>query len=65
MVIGDRYSFAVEHEEHRLMYLFSGNLAILLWKAGNMLIREIKYTTEEAEANKTKRTLNNRTMRFN
>ena len=47
------------------MYLFNGNMAILLWKSGNMLIREIKYTTDEDEANKNKRALNKRTMKFN
>ena len=47
-----------------MMYLYSGNLAILLWKSGNMLIREIKYTTEDDDANKNK-TKNKRNMRFN
>ena len=64
MVLGDRFSFAVEHEERSMMYLYSGNLASLLWKSGNMLIREIKYTTEDDDANKNK-TKNKRNMRFN
>ena len=39
VVIGDRYSFAVEHEAPSMLYVFSGNLAILAWKSGNMLIK--------------------------
>ena len=37
--MGDRYSFAVEHEAPSMLYMFSGNLAILAWKSGNMLIK--------------------------
>ena len=62
--MGDRFSFAVEHEERTMMFLYSGNLAILLWKAGNMLIKEVNYTTADDEANKNK-TMNKRNMRFN
>ena len=62
--MGDRFSFAVEHEERAMMFLYSGNLAILLWKAGNMLIKEVNYTTADDEANKNK-TMNKRNMRFN
>ena len=39
VVMGDRYSFAVEHEAPSMLYMFSGNLAILAWKSGNMLIK--------------------------
>ena len=49
MVIGDRYSFAIDHEDFGMMYLFNGNLAMLIWKSGNMLIREIKYQSDELE----------------
>ena len=62
--MGDRFSFAVEYEERAMMFLYSGNLAILLWKAGNMLIKEVNYTTADDEANKNK-TMNKRNMRFN
>ena len=39
VVMGDRYSFAVSHEAPSMLYMFSGNLAILAWKSGNMLIK--------------------------
>ena len=42
VIIGERYSFAVEYEAQSMLYLYHGNLAILAWKCGNMLIKEIK-----------------------
>ena len=75
-MIGDRYSFAVDHEAPSLLYMFSGNLAILAWKSGNMLIKleswvrrlivyivlfqEIKYINEDDEAKKRKKGVLNR-----
>ena len=47
-----------------MIYLFNGNTAMLIWKSGNMLIREITYQNEEDEANKNK-TKSKRNMRFN
>ena len=37
--MGDPYSFAVEHEAPSMLHMLSGNLAILDWKSGNMLIK--------------------------
>lgn len=66
VIIGERYSFAVEHEVRCMMYLFCGNLAILLWKSGNVLVKEIKYLTEEEDAKKKNKTvLGKRNMIFN
>jgi len=64
VVIGDRYSFAIDHEDFGMMYLFNGNLAMLIWKSGNMLIREIKYQSEDDKNNKIK-SKSKRNMRFN
>ena len=63
-IIGDRYSFAIDHEDFGMMYLFNGNLAMLIWKSGNMLIREIKYQSEDDKNNKIK-SKSKRNMRFN
>ena len=75
-MIGDRYSFAIDHEAPSMLYMFSGNLAILAWKSGNMLIKleswvrrlivyivlfqEIKYINEDDEAKKRKKGVLNR-----
>ena len=80
VVMGDRYSFAVEHEAPSMLYMFSGNLAILAWKSGNMLIKvgtvgwntennnfvfqEIKYITEDDEAKKKKKGVMSRRRKF-
>ena len=64
MIIGERYSFAVEYEAQSMLYLFHGNLAILAWKCGNMLIKEIQSPTQGEEAKKNKGALGKRNMRF-
>ena len=65
MIIGERYSFALEYEAQSMIYLFNGNLAILAWKCGNMMIKEIRSPPEGDEAKKKKKgALGKRNMRF-
>jgi len=48
-----------------MIYLFNGNLAILAWKYGNMLMKEIRSPTEGDEAKrKNMGALGKRNMRF-
>ena len=64
MIIGERYSFAIEHEAQSMLYMFNGNLAILAWKCGNMLVKEIRSLTDLDEAKKKNKVVGKRNMRF-
>jgi hypothetical protein len=39
VVVGERFSFSLDHEGPGLLYLHSGSLAILVWKAGSLLLK--------------------------
>ena len=46
--------YVINQEKHEYWNPFSnsGSIAVLAWKSGNMLLKEIKYLTEEKEEKK-------------
>jgi len=49
VVVGERFSSCLSHEQPSLLYMYSGSLAVLAWKAGNMLHRELLLTYKQEE----------------
>ena len=39
VVVGERFSFSIDHEAPYLFYFFNGNVCIVAWKSGNMLLK--------------------------
>ena len=37
--MGERFSFSIDHEVPYLFYFFNGNVYIVAWKSGNMLLK--------------------------
>ena len=64
VVVGEDFGFDVDVEvrkpkltgveiiptqEGQLLYIFFGSLAVLLWKCGTQLLKEVKYKKQEEE----------------
>ena len=51
------FGFDIDFEADKMMYIFYGSLAVLLWKCGSQLLKEVKYknAAEEEELKKKER----------
>ena len=57
VVTGEEFGFDIDFEADKMMYIFYGSLAVLLWKCGSQLLKEVKYknAAEEEELKKKER----------
>ena len=57
VVTGEEFGFDIDFEAEKMMYIFYGSLAVLLWKCGSQLLKEVRYknAAEEEELKKKER----------
>ena len=39
VVVGERFSFSIDHENPYLLYMYNGSYCIIAWKCGSVLLR--------------------------